>query len=177
MVLYFITGNEKKFKEIQQIIPEIEKLSLDLPEIQEVDAKKIIEEKLKEAKKHHSGEFIIEDTSLYLECINGLPGPLIKWFLETIGNQGLYNIANALGNKNAEARTIIGYSHGKKIEFFEGSIKGTLVAPKKESFGWDPIFIPSGYSKTFADLGEEKNKISMRRLAAEKLKKFLTNKK
>lgn len=174
--MYFITGNKNKFLEIKKIIPEIEQLEIDLDEIQETDAKKIIEHKLKEALKHKKAEFIIEDTSLYLECLNNLPGPLIKWFLQSLGNKGIYNLVDKLGNTKAEAKTIIGFAKNEKeIYFFEGSIKGNIVPVSGEtSFGWDPIFQPEGYNKTFQQMSkEEKNKISMRAIAAEKLKKFL----
>ena len=176
MALYFITGNKNKFSEVKAIIPNVEQLDIDLPEIQDIDAKKIIRAKLLEALNYKQAEFIVEDTSLYLECLNGLPGPLIKWFMKTIGNGGLFNIAEKLGNNKAEAKTIIGYAKNpKEIYYFEGSVKGKIVSPRgKSGFGWDPIFQPEGFSKSFAELTpEEKNKISMRRIALSKLKEFL----
>ena len=178
MSLYFITGNKGKLAEIQAILGDVEALDIDLPEIQELDAHKIIQAKLAEAQKHQSGEFIIEDTSLYLECMNGLPGPLIKWFLKTIGNEGLYKIAESFGNFNVEAKTIIGYSDSDgKVQFFEGSLKGTIVSPRGEGFGWDAVFQPEGYDKTFGELSaEEKNTFSMRKIAVEKLKEYLKDK-
>ena len=87
----FITGSANKFAEVQQVLVHVEltQLRIDLPEIQKVDAKKIIEAKLQEALRHKpEGDFIIEDTSLYMDALPGLPGPLVKWFLETIGVQG-----------------------------------------------------------------------------------------
>lgn len=179
MALYFITGNENKFDEVKAILPNVLRLSVDLPEIQDIDPKEVVKAKLLEALKHRSGGFIIEDTSLYLDCLNGLPGPLIKWFLKTIGNDGLFRIAESFGNFGAEAKTIIGYAEDpKNIHYFEGSLKGKIVAPKGESnFGWDPIFQPEGYEQSFAEMDkEEKNKISMRRIALEKLKDFLNSK-
>lgn len=176
MGLFFITGNKNKFEEAKSILPELEQIDIDLPEIQGIDAKLIIKYKLQEAWKHHKGSFIVEDTSLYLDCLNGLPGPLIKWFMETIGNKGLSDIAQKLGNAKAEAKTIIGYAGGDdSINFFEGSISGHIVPPQGDtSFGWDPIFKPDGYEVTFAEMDiKEKNKISMRRQAVEKLKEFL----
>ncbi|MEI6843222.1 MAG: non-canonical purine NTP pyrophosphatase [bacterium] len=174
--LYFIIGNKGKLAEVQSIIDDVEALDIDLPEIQEIDAHKIIKAKLEEAQKHHKGEFIVEDTSLYFEAMNGLPGPLIKWFMKTIGNDGLFKMISVFGNFNAEAKTLIGHSDLEgNIEFFEGSIKGTVVSPKGTGFGWDPIFQPEGYSKTFGELSsEEKNSFSMRKLAVEKLKKHLS---
>lgn len=173
MTLYFITGNKKKFKEVKDILGDVEQLEMDLPEIQELDPKEIIEKKLGEARKKHKGEFIVEDTSFYLDCLNGLPGPLIKWFLESIGTRGLYKIADSFDNYRAEARTIVGYS-SDNIKFFEGSVKGKVVYPRGGEFGWDPIFQPQGCEKTFGEMsGKEKNEISMRRKAMNKLKKFL----
>lgn len=173
--LYFVTGNKTKFEEAKSVLSFVERLDIDLPEIQEIDAHEIIKKKLFEALNHTEGEFIVEDTSLYLECLNGLPGPLIKWFLKTIGNSGLAQIAQLFKNTNAEARTIVGYAKNhEEIYFFEGLIKGTVVVPRGDSnFGWDVIFQPEGCDKTFAEMGkEEKNKISMRRLALDNLKNF-----
>jgi inosine triphosphate pyrophosphatase len=175
-MIYFITGNKNKFEEVKAILREVEQLDIDLPEIQEIDAKEIIKEKLLEALKYKKGEFIVEDTSLYLDCLHGLPGPLIKWFLQTIGNEGLANLADKLGEGKAVAKTIIGYAKSQgDIHFFEGVINGKIVSPRgKTNFGWDPIFLPNGHKKTFAEMSrEEKNKISMRRNALNKLKKFL----
>lgn len=175
MVLYFITKNSKKLREVKEIIPEIEQIDISLQEIQEIDPKKVIEEKLNEAIKNHSGEFFCEDTSIYIKCLNDFPGPLIKWFLRSLGNKGIYELVSKYENKEIIAKTIIGYTNGKEILFFEGELNGRIVEPKiKESFGWDPIFQPEGYDKSFAEMSlEEKNKISMRKKALEKLKEYL----
>jgi non-canonical purine NTP pyrophosphatase (RdgB/HAM1 family) len=179
MSLYFITGNKNKFSEVSAILPGVKQFDIDLPEIQEIDAKEIIKAKLLEALKHRQAEFIVEDTSLYLNCLNGLPGPLIKWFMKTVGKDGLFKLAKKLGDNKAEAKTIIGYvKNPNQIYYFEGSIKGIIVPPTLESgFGWDPIFQPNGFSKSFAELArEEKNNISMRRIALDKLKEFIRTK-
>ncbi|MBT3412657.1 MAG: RdgB/HAM1 family non-canonical purine NTP pyrophosphatase [Candidatus Jacksonbacteria bacterium] len=175
-MICFITGNKNKLKEIQAVLPNVEQLDIDLPEIQEVDAQEIVKHKLLEALKLTSEEIIVEDTSLYLDCMNGLPGPLIKWFLKKVGIEGLAAAVEKLGNNKAEAKTIIGYARNKEdIHFFEGEIKGQIVKPRGASdFGWDPIFLPDGHDKTFAEMEpSEKNKISMRRNALNKLNDFL----
>jgi len=179
MALYFITGNKNKFAEVSAILPNVEQLDIDLPEVQDIDAKEIIKAKLLEALNHKQAEFIVEDTSLYFDCLNGLPGPLIKWFMKTVGNKGLFNIVKKLGNNRAEAKTIIGYAKNTdEIYYFEGIVKGGIVSPiGKSGFGWDPIFQPDGFLKSFAELTqEEKNKISMRRIALNKLKEFRAKK-
>jgi inosine triphosphate pyrophosphatase len=175
-MIYFITGNKGKLAEAKEIIPELEGLDIDLPEIQEIDAEKVIEAKLLEARKHHSGEFVVEDTSLYFDAIPGLPGPLIKWFLKTIDNQGMADLVDKYGVNTGKAVNMLGYiDSNDKITYFEGSIDGKIVQPRGDNgFGWDMIFQPSGYEKTFAEMSQsEKNAISMRRMAFEKLAEAL----
>lgn len=174
-MLQFITGNYNKFAEVKAIIPEIEQLDIDLPEIQSLDPQEIVAFKLKAATEQVQGNFIVEDTSLYLEGLHGLPGPFIRWFMKALGREALAKLAIESGNPRAEAKTIIGYLDDQgSTHYFEGSIKGQIVMPLGEtSFGWDPIFMPDGYDVTFAEMGvKEKNEISMRRQAAQKLADF-----
>ena len=179
MRLLFITGNKGKFKEVKVALSFVKQFDIDLPEIQEMNSRKIIKFKLHEALKHKNAEFIVEDTSLYLDCLNGLPGPLIKWFLGSIGDNGIYELTRKFRNNNAQAKTIFGYAENKnKIHFFEGTVNGSIVLPQgKEGFGWDRIFLPDGHKKTFAQMDmDEKNAVSMRRIALDKLKHFLNAK-
>jgi inosine triphosphate pyrophosphatase len=156
MPLYVITGNKNKFEHIKYILPEAIQLDIDLPEIQELNPKKVIEAKLHEARKHHEGEFIVEDVSFSMECINGLPGPFIKWFLETIGAEGLANLAEKLGQQHATVTIHVGYvNHHGEIFYSEGYDKGIVVKPRgKAGFGWNPIFQPYGSDKTYAEIKE-----------------------
>lgn len=166
MTLYFITGNRGKFDEVKEVISSVQQIDLDLPEIQELDARKVIEAKLHEARKLHAGEFICEDTSISLDCLNGFPGPLIKWLIAAIGINGIHALVEKFSNPGATAITVIGYSHGTSIEFFEGATRGIIVAPRGTGFGWDPIFQPAGSDKTFGEMElSEKNKTSMRHKA------------
>lgn len=176
MRIIFLTGNKGKMDEALQIIPDIEQKDIDLPEIQSIDAKVVIKNKLEEARKQLLGSLVVEDTSLYLEAINGLPGPLIKWFMKTIGNEGLVKIAKTFGDDKATAKVVIGYiSENDEVNFFEGAINGKIVEPRGENgFGWDPIFEPDGEEKTFAEMDlAEKNNISMRKIAFIKLREYL----
>ena len=180
-MLYFITGNTNKFKEFQAILwaDTVQQIDIDLPELQEIDPHKIIEHKIREALKHHQGPLIIEDTSLYFECLGGkLPWPLIKRFLKELNNEWLHKLAENHNNFNAKATVLIWYAENKdKIEFFEWTVEGTIVKPVQTDFWWDAIFQPNGYSIPYwAMEKEEKNKISMRRMALNKLKDFLENK-
>jgi inosine triphosphate pyrophosphatase len=174
--IYFITGNKDKVREVRALIPDVEGVDMDLMEIQELDAHKIIAAKLAEAQRHPSGRFIVEDTSLTLDAMNGPPGPLAKWFVKAIGLEGIYRLAETFGSARATARTLIGYAEEDgTIHFFEGVLSGTVVPPRGTGgFGWDAIFQPGSSLKTFAQMTlEEKSRCSMRQLAVEGLRRYL----
>lgn len=180
MVIKFITGNKDKFEEVKSMLGlPLAQLDLDLPEIQEIDAQEIVKQKLLAAEEHSTGEYIVEDTSLYLDCLGGkLPGPLIKWFIKAIGNEGIVEMTQKFGNDGVEARTIIGYAKKNgEMNFFEGSLRGRIVSARgNKDFGWGPIFQPDGYDKTFGEMErDEKHNISMRSIALRKFKEYLVN--
>ena len=151
-------------------------MDIDVPEEQTLDPRLVIQRKLEFAKTVHAGPLVVEDTSLYLDGLNGFPGPLIKWMLQSVGNQGIYDLCHKINNRGAVARTVIGYDDGEgKPEFFEGEIHGQIVAPYgNEGFGWDEIFQPEGLNETFAEMGDEfKPEFSMRTMAFRKLQEYL----
>lgn len=176
MTLYFITGNQNKFSEVEQLVPGIQQLDIDLPEIQDMDPKKIVAAKLLEARKHHDGIIAVEDVSFSLDCMNGFPGPMIKWLLEAVGYQGLYDLTAKYGNFGAESKATVGLSlPNGDIKFFEGAIRGTVVSPTGyHAFGFDHVFQPDGYDQSFAMMPKElKNTISHRALAWGQVREFL----
>ncbi len=182
MTPLFITGNKNKLKEFQQVLPTLQNWEVDLPEIQDTDAREVIRAKLMAAARLKPGTtLIVEDTSLALKAMGGLPGPLTKWFVkpEGLGIEGLANIAIQRGDTRAEAMTWIGLFHvhekGEDLRYFKGVVPGHIVLPRgDQGFGWDPIFQPEGSEKTFAEMSlQEKSENSMRRQAIEALKKYL----
>jgi non-canonical purine NTP pyrophosphatase (RdgB/HAM1 family) len=173
--IYFVTGNEGKFKEAKALIPQLEKVDIDLPEEQSLDPELVIRKKLEFAKNIHKTPLIVEDTSLYLDGLNGFPGPLVKWMLKAVGNEGIYELCRRITNNRAVAKTVIGYDDGEYIHYFDGEMHGEIVRPYgNEGFGWDDIFRPEGLSETFAEMGDEfKPEFSMRTIAFKKLKEHL----
>lgn len=180
-MLHFITGNKSKFEEVQAILPDIVQVDINLPEVQDMDAHVVIKEKLTAALQstNLSGEIIVEDTSIYVDCLNGFPGPLIKWFLGSVGNQGLADLVDKYNNDKVTVKTIIGHvDSSTDIHFFEGVVQGRIVSEKSldgvAAFGWDKIFIPEGEALRYSEMRpERKREISMRTRAAQKLKEFL----
>jgi non-canonical purine NTP pyrophosphatase (RdgB/HAM1 family) len=181
MMLYFITGSKYKFEQVKTILePEIkiEQLNMELDEIQEIDPHKVLEHKLNDAKNKHKGEFLVEDTSLCIDAFNGLPGPLVKWFIKGWGLSEIYKATKLLGTSSAVGKCIFGYFDGKETLFFEGEMHGD-IAPvgKTDGFGWNPIFKPKGFDKVLSEMThEEKIRIGMRQKALRKFKEWYLNK-
>ncbi len=173
--IVFITGNMNKVHWTEKYIhvPMAHK-KLDLTEIQSLDVKKVVEHKVKEAYKILGQPVMVEDTSLTFHALGKLPGPFIKYFLEEIGNEGMCRMLKT--NRSATAIVLFGIYDGKGLHFCEGRLEGTIAdKPRGEGgFGWDVIFIPQGYTKTYAEMSEkEMFEVSLRRLALEKLKKII----
>ncbi len=174
-MIYYITKNQGKFQEASAIIPGLKQLAIDLPEIQETDPHKIIQEKLLCASKELDGDFIVEDVSLGLEGLGGLPGPMIKWFEKILGIQGFCDLAKKIDDNRAFVKVSVGVKIGNKIDFFDAVVKGKIVDPRgKNGFSWDPIFQPEGHNKTYAEMTfADKTENSVRRMVLEKVKKYL----
>lgn len=124
---------------------------------------------------------ICEDTCLCFNALKGLPGPYIKWFLDKLGHEGLNNLIAAYDDKSAYALCTFTYMDKKNSEpiVFRGETPGKIVKARGDNnFGWDPIFEPEGFDKTYAELDKDtKNKISHRYRSLKKLMDYLNNKK
>nr|QZA75325.1 polyprotein [Cassava brown streak virus] len=175
----FVTGNAQKLKEVKQIFgPTIPIVSrkVDLPEPQGT-VEEIIKEKARVAAELVGGPVLVEDTSLCFDALNGLPGPYIKWFMEGIGLEGLYKLVEPYQNKMASALCVFAFVNrvGDDPIIFKGVLRGEIVMPRgPKSFGWDPIFQPLNWRKTFAEMmAEEKNMISHRFRALSLVGEFL----
>jgi non-canonical purine NTP pyrophosphatase (RdgB/HAM1 family) len=167
----FVTESADKVGEAERILGvELEKISLNLPEIQAMDVERVVENKVVLAFEALGGKpAMVEDTGLYIEAWNGLPGALIKWFVGSVGAVGMCRMMRDYRNRNAVAKTLVATYDGQ-LSIFAGTVKGTIpVAPSgTRGFGWDPIFVPEGATKTFAEMsGPEKDTYSMRRSALE----------
>lgn len=179
MILYFVSNNQYKLREVQNILSDssltIKPFESKIDEIQSDNANLIIKDKLLKAFKIVKRPVFVEHTGLYIKDFGNLPGGLTQVIWDSLQADKFCSYFGNNANNLAEAKTIIGYCDGKKIMTFEGSINGKISSSPQgnKDFQWDCVFIPSGYEKTFAELGEEKNNISMRKIALEKLKNYL----
>lgn len=171
--LTFITGNAAKADQLARHLDmPVEHREIDLAEIQSLNLQDVVEHKAKEAYKFVGSPVLVEDTSLQLNALGKLPGPLIKWFLHELGNEGLCKLLDAYTDRTATAEVLFGVYDGKELKTYSGTANGTIAhSPKGEmGFGWDPIFIPNSSSKTWAEMTqEEQSATSMRRIALKKL--------
>ncbi|PBP20543.1 inosine triphosphate pyrophosphatase-like protein [Diplocarpon rosae] len=175
--LNFITSNKNKLTEVKAILGDTVDLhsqALDLVEIQGT-IEEISADKCRRAAAVVNGPVLVEDTCLCFNALKELPGPYIKWFLEALGLEGLNNLLAAFPDKSAQAVCTFAYCVGKGHEpiIFQGRTDGKIVPARgPTSFGWDPIFEYEG--QTYAEMEKvEKNKISHRFKALEKLSKWL----
>jgi len=174
--ILFVTSSEAKFKEALQVIPNLKRLEMVLPEIQELDARKIVDNKLATVAQSVREVCLVEDTSLYCEGLSRLPGPLVKWFLKAMGCAGLAKLVLESDSNRAKALCLVGVllDDSSRV-FFEGEINGSIVNPRGGAgFGWDSIFQPDDSDKTFAEMDPEEKKIfSMRTKAFNKVADLL----
>lgn len=188
MQLVFASNNPNKIKEIQLLLPkEITILSLkdigcleDIPETAPTIEGNAIQKANYVTEKYGYACFA-DDTGLEVEALNGEPGVFSARYAgkqknaEDNMNKLLSNLAEK-ENRKGQFKTVICLNLNGNQHLFEGIIKGEIINEKRgsEGFGYDPIFIPNGYSKTFSEMPiDQKSKISHRGLAVEKLVAFL----
>jgi len=168
--LIIASGNQGKIAEFSRLLGrEIEGKKLDLPEIQSTDVRAVAKTKAEAAYAQLGAPVFVDDTGLYIDAWNQLPGALIAWFLDNVGNDGIIKMLAGWDNRSARVVTALGYcdEHGSQV--FVGELTGSIAdtARGDNGFGYDPIFIPEGSDKTFAEMtSAEKDAISMRAQAA-----------
>ncbi|MGY8965900.1 MAG: non-canonical purine NTP diphosphatase [Flavobacteriales bacterium] len=183
MKLIFATHNQHKVEELKKLLPSnISILSLTdincYEEIEETGTTLEENAKLKAnfIKYKYGLDCFADDSGLEVDALGGSPGVYSARYAghEKNNEDNIKKIWKELRDKDstkAQFRTVIAASFGSKISIYEGKVIGNLIFEKRgnHGFGYDPIFIPEGYTKTFAELGDAvKNKISHRALATQK---------
>lgn len=179
MQITLVTGNPNKLRELQAITDEPDRFvskNIDLPELQSMDPREIITDKVQRAYDIVQSPVIVEDVSVGLNDFGDLPGPFYKFFRERLGDEVLLKLASLASNK-VTVRCDAAYYDGQTTHFGEGIVRGTIVPPRgEEGFGFDPFIVPDGRSQTMAEMSpEEKNQISHRGKALRNLLEQITN--
>lgn len=188
MQLIFATHNKNKAKEVKSLMPSY----IDLVDLSDINYTDEIEEtettiegnallKAKTIFDKTNLNCFSDDSGLLVDALNGAPGVYSARYAgeQKNDNDNIQKLLKELSgkeNKKAHFKTVMVLMIDGKTHLFEGKIHGHIIAEKRGSngFGYDPIFVPEGYNKTFAELSqEEKSVISHRAIALKQLIEFL----
>jgi XTP/dITP diphosphohydrolase len=179
MKIRFLSGNTHKIAEVNAILApvgvEVIPVEQKIEELQTEDVERLVRDKLNKAFERIGRPLFVEHTGLYLDGLNGLPAGLTQIFWDKLEADSFCALVNGLSSPVVTAKTVLGYCDGKQIHFFEGLVSGrvpeTPAGPR--GFQWDCVFIPDSETETFAEMGDRKNSLSMRRKALDSFAAFL----
>jgi len=178
-----VTSNLGKAREFESIFSEyglsfrIEPIKT--PEIQAVDLRIIAEQSAIYAYDILREPVLVEDAGLFIDALNGFPGPFSSYVYKAIGIRGILKLMEDVEDRRARFLSVIAFYTPMigGVKIFTGEVEGYIAREPRGSsgFGFDPIFIPAeGDGKTFAEQSvEEKNKLSHRARAARKFAEWM----
>ena len=188
MTIVFATNNPNKIKEVQALVPShIKLVSLkeigcleDIPETQDTIEGNAVQ-KANYIKEHYGLDCFADDTGLEVEALNDAPGVFSARYAGPDRNADdnmnlLLSELKSVENRSARFKTVIALYLKEELITFEGICEGEITKSKigTKGFGYDPIFQPKGYKKTFAEISlDEKNRIGHRGKAISKLVAYL----
>lgn len=168
MRLAFITSNPGKVEEAKKYFAplgvEVYQLKTEYPEIQADTLEEVAEYGARWLAERIGGPFFLDDSGLFVEALNGFPGVYSAYVYRTLGYQGILKLLEGETNRRAYFKTVIAYWDGG-LHIFTGRVDGEITTEPRGSggFGFDPVFKPDGFDKTFAEMTTgEKNEISHR---------------
>ncbi|MFL3002065.1 MAG: RdgB/HAM1 family non-canonical purine NTP pyrophosphatase [Cytophagales bacterium] len=183
----FVTGNKNKLREVQKLLLSYNLLSLedldfsdDIPETEDtIEGNAFL--KADHIHKKFGVSCFSDDTGLFIESLDGQPGVMSARFAGSNCNSEdnislVLEMLSGIENRKAFFRTVICLIVNGKVNYFHGEVKGQISKEKAgdKGFGYDPIFIPDGFDKTFSEFTlDKKNELSHRALAVNKLVNFL----
>lgn len=179
MKIFFATGNEGKVKHASEILgDEFKVKQVDLETIEpSIDSiEEIAESKVEQAREKadipDEGLLIADDSGLFVDSLNGFPGPQTSFFDEKVGRNNLLKLIEE--DNSASFRAAVALDLGSDTKVFTGEASGEVVEPRGEDgFGYDPIFLPDGNDETWGEDTEYKNETSHRKEALEKLREYV----
>lgn len=184
--VYFITSNEGKVHEVVEKVTSLDvnivQKNYGYPEIQTDFLEEVAQFGVSYLQKKVNHPFILEDAGIFIDALHGFPGVYSSYAYFTIGLDGILQLLQTIPVKKRTAQFKSVFAYGTPegdMELFKGTCNGTISATQQggKGFGYDPIFIPDGFEKTFAEMNaDEKNKISHRGKSLDQLVSFLTKK-
>ncbi len=181
--IFFGTNNFHKFDEARSVLAKqgmaVGMLRVKALEIQSESLGEIAQASVIDAFSRCHLPIIVEDAGLFVEALNGFPGPYAAYVYKTIGNLGLLKLMKGVENRKATFQSVVAYYDGQSEPVcFLGEVTGNIKKEErsgkgKAGFGFDPVFKPSQSEKTFAEMTtEEKNCFSHRSKAVAAFAEF-----
>jgi XTP/dITP diphosphohydrolase len=183
-VAFFVTGNIHKFNEARHVLAKYKVatalLKAKASEIQDDNIENIAKASVKDAVERCRLPIFVEDAGLFIDPLNGFPGPYSSYVYRTIGTKGILKLMKEVKKRDAHFRSVIAFCSPKESpKCFHGKVKGKISQEERgnSGFGFDPIFKPSDSPhRTFAEMAtEEKNKFSHRAQALRKFAEWYTS--
>ena len=175
-----MTTNAGKFREVAGILRaegiEVEHYDLLLPEVQGDTLDEVVAYSAKVLAEEATFDFLVDDSGLFVDALKGFPGVYSSYAFRTVGIPGILRLLEGADRRQARFETVMGLRVAGETHTFRGECRGTIpMEPRGTAgFGFDPIFLPEGGDRTFAEmLTEEKSAISHRGNAARALAAFL----
>lgn len=180
-MITFVTTNPGKFREVSAKLAPIDvrlrRLDRAYPEVQADRLRDVVTFAAGIVSRQVRGEFLIDDSGLFVDALGGFPGVYSSYVYRTIGPAGILTLMKREARRGARFETVFLLGkRGRPPRVFRGVCEGSIVrAPRgRGGFGFDPIFVPSGSRRTFGEMSlAEKNAVSHRARAAEALARHL----
>jgi len=183
-LIFFVTGNIHKFNEARRILAEhgvsVAMLKVKTVEIQDNEIENIAKMSALNAVREVNLPLIVEDAGLFIEALNGFPGPFSSYVYRTIGLSGILKLLDGVENRRAQFKSAVVFCDPSgELRCFVGISNGRIAEKPRgtSGFGFDPIFEPEEQpAKTFGEMSiEEKNLFSHRARALKKFAEWYRN--
>lgn len=160
MTVYFVSSNKQKHADVARIFKNSENppriLDRPLVEILSSDLEKVVKEKAKAAYKATLVPLFVEHGALYIDYLNGFPGPMVKLFWEKL-DQLLPTLIPEGAPRSARVIQMVCYCDEKRLHVYSGQVDGHIASEKRGSDGihWDSMFIPAGHTRTMGEMSAD----------------------
>jgi len=179
--VFFATSNRGKFMEVEALASQfglkVRMAPLKPLEIQHENLAEVAKHAVRQVLRRLKAPVFVEDAGLFIEALNGFPGPYSSYVYKTLGVKGVLKLLEGNSNRKAYFLSAIAFAKPRlKVKVFLGRSDGVIgwEAKGESGFGFDPIFHPEGLRQTFAEMGlKDKNRYSHRAKAFRKLAEWL----
>lgn len=180
MTIYFVTSNKGKLLEAKEKLSSVDvkvvQRNIGYPEIQGDTLEDVARFAVEHVQKKLDQPFILEDAGLFINALGGFPGVYSSYVFHTIGCKGILKLLKNVDGREAVFKSVFAYKEPDSSPvFFLGECHGRIsdIESGGHGFGFDPVFIPVGDTRTFAQMDvKEKNCFSHRGKSLEKLIDF-----